>query len=361
MDTRDIKRNNLQGRAYGEIYFLRDFTFTSSMSLGYRASDELLFYNPTIGDGRGSKGRINKKSTDVYDLNLIQMLNYKKSVGRHNINALIGHEYNSWVRDYAEVEKTNIYDPKNPQLNNAGEMGSINGYQDVLRIQGFFGKLEYNYDNRYYFSGGIRRDGISRFKYNPWGTFWSVGASWRIGAEKFMESTHSWLSELKLRATYGTQGNEDLANYYPYTDQYTVTISEGKLGTEIYYYGNPDLTWEKQKTFDLGLDVGMLNDRINLTMDYFIRVSDGLLFKRTKDISTGRAYDWYNVGKLRNSGFEFDLNVKLIQKKDWYWDMSVNGYTYANKMLNLPDEYKVSGMPNGNQRIYEDAAVRRSG
>lgn len=176
MDTRDIKRNNLQGRAYGEIYFLRDFTFTSSMSLGYRASDELLFYNPTIGDGRGSKGRINKKSTDVYDLNLIQMLNYKKSVGRHNINALIGHEYNSWVRDYAEVEKTNIYDPKNPQLNNAGEMGSINGYQDVLRIQGFFGKLEYNYDNRYYFSGGIRRDGTSRFKYNPWGTFWSVGA-----------------------------------------------------------------------------------------------------------------------------------------------------------------------------------------
>ena len=359
MDTRDIKRNNLQGRAYGEIYFLRDFTFTSSMSLGYRASDELLFYNPTIGDGRGSKGRINKKSTDVYDLNLIQMLNYKKSVGRHNINALIGHEYNSWVRDYAEVEKTNIYDPKNPQLNNAGEMGSINGYQDVLRIQGFFGKLEYNYDNRYYFSGGIRRDGTSRFKYNPWGTFWSVGASWRIGAEKFMESTHSWLSELKLRATYGTQGNEDLANYYPYTDQYTVTISEGKLGTEIYYYGNPDLTWEKQKTFDLGLDVGLLNDRINLTMDYFIRVSDGLLFKRTKDISTGRAYDWYNVGKLRNSGFEFDLNVKLIQKKDWYWDMSVNGYTYANKMLNLPDEYKVSGMPNGNQRIYEGKDIYR--
>ena len=99
--------------------------------------------------------------------------------------------------------------------------------------------------------------------------------------------------------------------------------------------------------------------RINLTMDYFIRVSDGLLFKRTKDISTGRAYDWYNVGKLRNSGFEFDLNVKLIQKKDWYWDMSVNGYTYANKMLNLPDEYKVSGMPNGNQRIYEGKDIYR--
>ena len=94
-------------------------------------------------------------------------------------------------------------------------------------------------------------------------------------------------------------------------------------------------------------------------MDYFIRVSDGLLFKRTKDISTGRAYDWYNVGKLRNSGFEFDLNVKLIQKKDWYWDMSVNGYTYANKMLNLPDEYKVSGMPNGNQRIYEGKDIYR--
>lgn len=359
MDTRDIKRNNLQGRAYGEIYFLRDFTFTSSASLGYRASDELLFYNPTIGDGRGTNGRVNKTSTDVYDLDLIQMLNYKKSIGRHSINALVGHEYNSWVRDYLDVSKTNIYDPKNPQLNNAGEMGSINGYQDVLRIQGFFGKLEYNYDNRYYFSGGIRRDGTSRFKYHPWGTFWSVGGSWRIGAEKFMENTHDWLSELKLRATYGTQGNEDLTNYYPYTDQYNVTISEGKLGTEIYYYGNPDLSWEKQKTFDLGLDVGLLDDRINLTMDYFIRVSDGLLFKRTKDISTGRAYDWYNVGKLRNSGFEFDVNVKIIQKKDWYWDVSINGYTYANKMLNLPDEYKEAGMPNGNQRIYEGKDIYR--
>ena len=103
----------------------------------------------------------------------------------------------------------------------------------------------------------------------------------------------------------------------------------------------------------------LLNDRINLTMDYFIRVSDGLLFKRTKDISTGRAYDWYNVGKLRNSGFEFDVNVKIIQKKDWYWDVSINGYTYANKMLNLPDEYKVSGMPNGNQRIYEGKDIYR--
>lgn len=359
MDTRDVKRNNLQGRAYGEIYFLRDFTFTSSASLGYRASDQLLFYNPTIGDGRGSNGRVNKETTDVYDLNLIQMLNYKKSVNGHNINALVGHEYNSWVRDFARVEKTNVYDPENPQLSNAGEMSEIVGYRDVLRIQGYFGKLEYNYDNRYYLSGGIRRDGTSRFKYKPWGTFWSVGGSWRIGAEKFMANTHDWLSELKLRATYGTQGNEDLTNYYPYTDQYTVTVSEGVLGTEIYYYGNPDLSWEKQKTFDLGLDVSLFKDRVNLTMDYFIRVSDGLLFKRTKDISTGRSYDWYNIGKLRNSGFEFDLNVKLIQKKDWYWDVSINGYTYANKMLNLPDEYKESGMPNANQRIYEGKDIYR--
>ena len=105
------------------------------------------------------------------------------------------------MRDYAEVEKTNIYDPKNPQLNNAGEMGSINGYQDVLRIQGFFGKLEYNHDNRYYFSAVSAATEPSRFKYNPWGTFWSVGASWRIGAEKFMESTHSWLSERNSRHT----------------------------------------------------------------------------------------------------------------------------------------------------------------
>ncbi len=358
-NTRDIVRNNVQGRVYGEIYFLKDFTFTSSAALGYRASDQLQFDNPEFGDGRGSNGRIYRTSTDVYDLNLIQMLNYKRSFGRNNLNLLLGHEYNHYENNYFYAAKYNIYDPENPQLNNAGEMSAIDGYRHELNIQGYFGKLEYNYDNRYYFSGGIRRDGTSRFKYHPWGTFWSVGASWRIAEEQFMESTRGWLSELKLRATYGTQGNESLTNYYPYTDQWTVTVSEGKLGTEIYYYGNRDLTWEKQNTFDIGLDAGFFDGRLDLSFDYFKRVSDGLLFRRTKDISTGRAYDWYNVGKLENSGIEFEIKGRIIQTKDWYWEVSMNGYSYRNKMLNLPDEYKESGMPNGNQRIYEGKDIYR--
>lgn len=359
MDTRNITRNNVQGRAYGEIYFLKDFTFTSSVALGYRASDQVRFDNPELGDGRGVNGRIYRTSTDVYDLNLIQTLNYKHSFDQHNLNVLLGHEYNDYQYNYFYAAKQNIYDPNNSQLNNAGEMSSIEGYRNTLRIQGYFGKLEYNYANRYYFSGGIRRDGTSRFKYHPWGTFWSVGASWRIAEEKFMENTRDWLSELKLRATYGTQGNESLSNYYPYTDQWTVTISEGKLGTEIDYYGNRDLTWEKQNTFDVGLDLGFFGDRLSVTFDYFERVSDGLLFKRTKDISTGRAYDWYNVGKLKNSGIEFDIKGRVIQTKDWLWEVSLNGYSYKNKMLNLPDEYKESGMPNGNQRIYEGKDIYR--
>ena len=353
LNKRDIVRNNLQGRAYAEIYFLKNFTFTSSAALGYRASDELEFDNPHFGDGRGQNGRIYKTSRDVYDLNLIQLLNFKRSFGNHNVNVSLGHEYNSYQSNYFYAAKYNIYDPDNMQLDNAGEMSAISGSRDELNIQGYFGKLEYNFDNRYYFSGGIRRDGTSRFKYDPWGTFWSIGASWRIAEEKFMESTHDWLSELKLRVTYGTQGNEALTNYYPYTDQWNVTVSEGKLGTEITYYGNPDLTWEKQNTFDIGLDAAFFNNRLSFSFDYFERVSDGLLFRRTKDISTGRAYDWYNVGKLENTGIEFEAKGTIIQKKDWYWEVSLNGYSYKNKMLNLPEEYKETGMPNGNQRIYE--------
>ena len=358
-NKRDVVRNNIQGRVYGEIYFLKDFTFTSSAALGYRASDALQFDNPAFGDGRGVNGRIYKTSTDIYDLDLIQLLNYKHSFGKHNLNVLLGHEYNTYERNYLYAAKQNIYDPNNTQLNNAGEMSEIDGYREELNIQGYFGKLEYNFDNRYYFSGGIRRDGTSRFKYNPWGTFWSVGASWRIAEERFMESTRGWLDELKLRVTYGTQGNEAVNNYYPYTDQWLVTISEGKLGTEIAYYGNPDLTWEKQNTFDVGLDASFFGNRLDVTMDYFERVSDGLLFRRTKDISTGRAYDWYNVGKLKNSGFEFEIKGRIIQTEDWFWEVSMNGYSYKNKMLNLPEEYKESGMPNGNQRIYEGKDIYR--
>lgn len=364
-DVRDIKRNNMSGRGYVNIYFLKNFTFSLNASVDYESAAERTFYNPKYGDGITPKGRIYKYNTDDYTTNLNQILSYQTSIcDKHNITVLAGHEYYKYSYDYAYMHKTNIFNPSNSHLNNAGEMQEIDGYVQDHRIEGYFGKAEYNYNSKYYFSGSVRSDGTSRFKNDPWGTFWAVGASWRITQESFMESTSGWLNELKLRASYGTQGNEAVLNsngtqqYYPYTDQYKVTISEGVLGTEITYYGNPTLTWEKQNTFDVGVDMRLFN-RVSLTVDYFDRLSDGLIFKRSQDISSGRPYNWENVGKMRNSGVEFDLKVDILNKGDFRWDVSLNGYHYKNKMISLPAEYKEAGMPMASQRIFEGKDIYR--
>mgnify|MGYP000016640279 FL=1 len=156
-------------------------------------------------------------------------------------------------------------------------MQYINSYTANHNIEGYFGMADYDYSNKYYLSAAFRRDGTSRFL-DRWGNFWSVGAAWRISNEAFMEGTNSWLNDLKLRASYGTQGNESILSEYdyayvytPYQDQYTVTWNGSELGYSPEFYGNPDLTWEKQKTFDVGVDFRLF-DRVYGSFEYFIVV-----------------------------------------------------------------------------------------
>jgi hypothetical protein len=158
------------------------------------------------------------------------------------LSAKIGHEYYKYEYQYLAGQKTNFFNPNNPELDNGGQMQYINSYTANHNIEGYFGMADYDYSNKYYLSAAFRRDGTSRFL-DRWGNFWSVGAAWRISNEAFMEGTNSWLNDLKLRASYGTQGNESILSEYdyayvytPYQDQYTVTWNGSELGysPEIY-------------------------------------------------------------------------------------------------------------------------------
>lgn len=206
-DIRRAEYNNLTSRSYIEFKFLKHFTFTANYSYDFTNDSETLFYTPTIGDGASFGGRGTKGSFNTTTTNFNQILAYSNifRVG-HNLSAKIGHEYYNYKYSYLAGQKTNFFNPTNPELNNGGQMQYIDSYTDNHNIEGYFAMADYDFRNRYYLSAAFRHDGTSRFL-DRWGNFWSVGAAWRLSAEKFMAATSSWLNDLKLRASYGTQGN----------------------------------------------------------------------------------------------------------------------------------------------------------
>lgn len=350
-DIRRSRYNNLTSRSYVEVKFLKDFTFTANYSYDFTNQESTVYYTPTIGDGQSFGGRGTQGSYNTSTTNFNQILAYDKVLsGKHYISAKLGHEYYSYRYKHLEGQKTNFFDPSNPELVNGGQIQSLDSYSADHNIEGYFAMADYNFSHKYYLSAAFRRDGTSRFL-DKWGNFWSVGAAWRISAEKFMSGASHWLNDLKLRASYGTQGNENILpgyiyGYTPYQDLYSVTWDGSQLGYSVSFYGNPDLTWEKQKTFDAGLDFRFW-DRLYGTVDYFYRVTDDMLFQRPLATSSGRPYNWENIGAMENSGIEFELNVDIFNRDDLRWTVSLVGSHYDNKILTLPEENRADGITSG--------------
>lgn len=350
-DIRKTARHALTSRAYAEFRFLKWFTFTTNYSYDFTNAQTTTYYTPTIGDGASFNGRGTHSSSTGTTLNLNQILAFDKIFGdNHHVSAKIGHEYYDYNSKYLSGQKTQFFDPENPELANGGEMQSLTSYSVRHNIEGYFAMADYNYASKYYLSAAFRRDGTSRFL-DKWGNFWSVGAGYRISAEKFMQGAKGWLDDLKIRASYGTQGNENILSgylygYTPYMDQYEVTWDGSSLGYGIVFYGNPDLTWEKQKTFDVGLDFSFIS-RIHGSFDYFLRRTDDMLFQRPKATSGGRPYNWENIGSMENQGIEFELNFDIFKRPEFNWTVGIVGSHYANKILTLPEENREDGITSG--------------
>lgn len=349
--------NNISTRSFIEVKLPLNFKFVTNYAYDFTNVTSNSFSTPTIGDGASFNGRGTRASGTDMTSNFNQILSYENVFNEnHNFSAKLGHEYYTYKTTYLEGQKTNFFDPYNSELYNGGQIQSLTSNSVTHNIEGYFAMADYNYAHKYYLSAAFRRDGTSRFL-DRWGNFWSVGAGWRISSEKFMESTKSWLNDLKLRASYGTQGNEAiLPGYYygytPYVDMYDVTWDGSKLGYAVAFYGNKDLSWETQKTFDLGLDFRFL-DRIYGNIDFFTRRTDDMLFKRPLATSSGRPYNWENIGAMRNNGIEFELNADIIKNKDMKWTVTLLGSHYSNKVLTLPEENREDGIVSGAFKLME--------
>ena len=207
-----------------------------------------------------------------------------------------------------------------------------------------FGVADYNYDNKYYFQGSVRADGSSLFgAANRWGIFWSVGGSWNITKENWMAGTRNWLSLAKLRASYGVNGNNNIAAYRAYGIYSTMTYGS-YVGMVPSRPENPNLSWEKNRTVNVGVDFGFFDDRLTASVDWYNRQTEDMLLSKRVPYTTGFGSNFVNIGAIRNRGVELQLEGILVNTRDVQWTAGFNVAFNRSKVLDLADsEYLAVG------------------
>ena len=380
-DVRLNTRNN-EGHAFGVNGFA-DFTFYPGLVLTVNGTlnlDEKRYtyvYNPYYGQFDSTGGTVEKYHQRDYDYNLQQLLNYTTTIKEHhNVNAMIGHEYYDQRYYLLGASKSKMFSQVNKELNGAVVDGkSANSMISRYNNEGWFARLQYDYDSRIFASASIRRDASSRFHPdNRWGTFWSLGAAWLINKESFFKA--KWVDELKLKASIGSQGNDniydttydDLAlNSYYYSDIYRISNSAGNIGTAFSFKGTKDITWETNTNFNAGVEFQLFK-KLSGSLEYYYRKTSDMLFQFSVAPSLG--YDSYyaNVGDMHNTGIELDLTYNILKTKDINWDFHFNFATLSNKITKLDNDKKVStvygtdgkeynGYNDGNFYIAEDLSI----
>ncbi len=360
--TLDLDDNNsdiFNGNAnvYGEIKFLKNFSFRATLGLNIYSDYATAYQNNQYGDaapstpGGSDGGRSTKTQTKQFTLTGNEVLTWKKVLnGRHDLAILAGHENYKFRVNSLSGSKSGFVFPDQSELDNGATSTSpATSQEDNHRIESFFGDVKYTYNSRYGLSASYRTDGSSRFHPDVrWGNFYSVGATWRASQERFLRDVR-WLSELKLRASYGEQGNESIGLFYQYHDYY---YADGVGGYTRGRYANPDLKWEKNQATNIAVDMGFLKNRVTLTAEWFNKVSEDLLFDVPGALSNIPTI-YLNSGTLRNRGYELALGYNPIRSHNFNWRIDANVTHFKNKVTAVPPlpVYEKNGITRGVQNV----------
>lgn len=342
-----------------EIDIYKGLMYKGSINVDYTNQNNHNYVNPTYGSGSrneipGSVSKYNYRTTGFTGNNI---LTYTTTIdGTHNLKALLGQEYYEYntsniYGDRAGFPFLGFYEPAA-----ASQLGSFGGYSDQYKLFSYFSNIEYNYSHKYYGSASIRRDASSRFSPEArWGTFWSLGGSWRISEEDFLKDIES-ISKLTLRGSYGGQGNDNLSTYYAYKALFAIENNLGESGFVTSRLATPDLKWETNLNLNIGLDFGFFQNRLSGSFEFFTRRSKDLLFEIPRPASTGYSSIPANVGALKNVGIEFSLTGRIIDTRDLKWDFSVNGMHYKNQITELPKTAK-GYIVSGNKKMQVGGSI----
>jgi TonB-linked SusC/RagA family outer membrane protein len=343
LDERSTRRSEGTANTFLEVKFLKDFAFKTSLGGNFYNGLGTAYQNSLFGDAVNVTGRSTKSDTRNISYTFNQVLNYNKKIGNHGFNALAGHENYSLESRFMSATRTGFPFPGVVDLAPAAVLSAATSQTDQHKIESYFSQLNYNFKGKYLLSGSFRTDGSSRFYVdNRWGNFWSVGAGYRISEEKFFKK-YKWIDELKLRGSYGQQGNEDTGDYYSWQGLYSLGFNNvNSPGAILSSIANPDLKWEKNISFNVGADFRLF-DKLDGTIEYYERTSQDLLFSVPLPLSTGLSSILRNVGTMKNSGVELQLGYNAVRKTNFDYRIDLNLSKFKNEITKLPQPEIISG------------------
>ena len=332
----DRNRNMVTGHVDLKFNILPGLTFTTTNGIDYNDYKGYSFKSTKV-EGSSSMGNSNAQ---VIALQSTNNLTYTHKWGEHNLTAT-----GVWEATSNETRNMGISGNNLAQefvgywnVKNAGTRDASNGYSKWTMLSGV-ARVMYNYADRYMLTGTMRADGSSRFTNKKWGYFPSIAAAWTVSNEKFWEPLQDTFDYLKIRASWGMIGNQDIS---PYSTLATLGSTSFNYGTNTTYTGywaggiaTPDLTWEKVKQFDLGFDLGFLKNRLSLGVDFFWKKTTDALLRQTTTSYLGNVGYWTNAGEVSNKGVDINVTAQVIQTKDLQWTSTLNASYLKNEVTKL--------------------------
>lgn len=333
----DRMRDVVNGHIDLKFNIVDGLTFTTTNGVDYKDSKSYSFVTAKVNP----QGTSSASNADTYQM-LLQTTNnltYNHNWNGHGLTATGVWEATSYERRYMMMKGTNLSSESVGYWNidNAKSKTVSNSYQKWALLSAV-ARVMYNYKDKYMLTGTFRADGSSRFTNKKWGYFPSVAAAWTVSQEDFMKNVKP-VSNLKIRASYGIIGNQDVD---PYSTMVMLSATSFDFGTNNMYTGywphgveTPDLTWEKVHQFDFGVDLGLFENRLSVGFDYYYKkTKDALLRETSSDIIGGMSY-WVNEGEVENKGFDLTLTGRIIQTRDWQWTSTFSFSHNKNEVVKL--------------------------
>lgn len=347
-NTRTSMTDVVNLRGYADIKLYEGLYFHADVSVDNFATYTDHFQAPIAPDAAADGGRSTKTSSRTNVVNATQRLNYDKTFGgAHTLGLLVAHETKAEKGRGLTAGRKQFFTEEGDFSYGLGQYGLPGSEETGYHLESYLGSVQYSYAHKYSASASFRRDGSSMFAPDKrWGNFWSVGAAWNISEETWFRPLSSVVNSLKLKASYGTQGNDYLRDdygyrlYAGYKDKYAVsnagTDDNPEFSLTQTYRGNKDLTWEKSKTFNVGLEASLLNNRLSFEFDFFVKNTDDLLGRHTLPVSEGDPnWIYTNEQAMRNTGVELLLNGVLVSTRSVTWKATLNMTHYKNELTRL--------------------------
>lgn len=338
------ERASVDLNSFAEADIIKGLKFKSIYSVNYMVLSSHEYATPQFGDGKMVNGRSYKDRDQYLIWNFTNTLNYDKTFNeKHHINLLAGMEaYKSKIEELG-AGRTGFPFEGLTELSSGAVLSRASSATSNYALLGYLSQVTYDYSGKYYLSASFRRDGSSKFKSdNRWGNFWSVGATWRVSQESFLNDV-KWLNDLKLRASYGTSGNDGIPGLFPYMEVFSTGWSNLTYPGLLYGgLANEKLIWESNKVMNVAVEARLF-DRLSATIEYYDRRSSDQLFSLPKAPSIGVTSVDANIGEVKNNGVEIELNNRNIVRNDFEWETSFNISFNKNEITSLPQDEILRG------------------